>query len=255
LVRTVILLVAVALLAVVPAVPALAACSNGQSAANVCTSGAINGGAVDVSASTGHPGSGGTGHNGTGHNSGNGTSAPPIIWKCLEVTCASDAPGAAPITLSDIATFRPTPGTQFMQPDGWVVPGLDANFIAVTGPHIVNGTLLGQPASVRFTPIAFHWSYGDGQTANRSTKGATWQALGVAEFSPTSTSHVYDAEGTYTIRLTIDFAAEYRFAGSAFVPIAGVIPLPANELHVTVDGAKTVLVEHDCAVNPAGPGC
>jgi hypothetical protein len=171
------------------------------------------------------------------------------------VTCDSDAPGAAPITLSDIATFRPTPGTQFMQPDGWVVPGLDANFIAVTGRHIVNGTLLGQPASVRFTPVAFHWTYGDGQSATRATKGATWQALGVAEFSPTSTSHVYAAEGTYTIRLTIDFAPEYRFAGSAFVPIAGVIPLPANDLHVTVDGAKTVLVEHDCAANPAGPGC
>jgi hypothetical protein len=35
----------------------------------------------------------------------------------------------------------------------------------------------------------------------------------------------------------------------------GVIPLRANDLHVSVDGAKTVLVEHDCGANPGGPGC
>jgi hypothetical protein len=236
---------------------ALAVCSNSEAAVNTCTSGAVNGGQVDVSGSTGSPGSGGGSGHGHGHGSGSGASGPPVIWKCMTATCPphpADA-GTAPVTLSDIATFRPHPGTQFMQPDGWVVPGLDANFIAVTGPHIVNGTLLGQPASVRFTPVAFHWTYGDGQSATRATKGATWQALGVPEFSATSTSHVYATEGTYTIRLTIDFAAEYRFAGSAFVPIAGVIPLPANDLHVTVDGAKTVLVEHDCATNPSGPGC
>ena len=142
-----------------------------------------------------------------------------------------------------------------MQPDGWVVPGLDANFYAVTAQHVVNGTLLGQPASVRFTPVAFHWDYGDGNAATRSTKGATWAALGIPEFGPTPTSHVYVTEGEYTIRLTIDFAAEYRFAGSPYYPIDGVIPLRANDLHVSVDGAKTVLVEHDCAANPSGPGC
>jgi hypothetical protein len=142
-----------------------------------------------------------------------------------------------------------------MQPDGWMVPGLDANFYAVTAPHVVDGTLLGQPASVRFTPVAFHWTYGDGTAATLPTKGATWEALGIPEFSRTPTSHIYAREGRYTIRLTIDFAAEYRFAGSPYYPIVGVIPLPANDLHVTVDGAKTVLVEHDCAANPSGPGC
>ncbi len=82
-----------------------------------------------------------------------------------------------------------------MQPDGWIVPGLDANFYAVTAPHVVNGTLLGQPASVRFTPVAFHWDYGDGNAATRSTKGATWEALGIPEFEPTPTSHVYATRG------------------------------------------------------------
>jgi hypothetical protein len=66
---------------------------------------------------------------------------------------------------------------------------------------------------------------------------------------------VYGRDGNYTIRLVIDFGAEYRFAGSGWIPIAGVLPLRANDLHIVADGAKTVLVEHDCAANPAGPGC
>jgi hypothetical protein len=142
-----------------------------------------------------------------------------------------------------------------MEPDGWMVVGLDANFYAVTDQHILNGMLLGQPAAVRFTPVAFHWDYGDASAATRATKGATWLAQGIHEFDPTPTSHVYQAEGEYTIRLVIDFAAEYRFAGSEFMPIAGTLPLAANDLHVTVGSAKTVLVEDDCGVNPAGPGC
>jgi hypothetical protein len=221
-----------------------------------CTTGGISGGGVDVSGSIGGPGSGGGGGSGgSGGGGTTGTSGPPVIWKCLQVTCGSDTPGAAPITLRDIASFRPTPGVQYMQPDGWTVPGLDTNFYAVTGVHVVEGTLLGQSASVRFTPVAYHWTYGDGTSATLATKGATWAALGVGEFDPTPTSHVYAVEGSYTIQLVIDFAAEYRFAGSPFFPIAGVLPLPANDLHITVDGAKTVLVEHDCAANPTGPGC
>jgi hypothetical protein len=232
-------------------------------AAQACTkaqetiTGCINGDGVDVVGTIDTPGGDGTsgGPGGPGGTGTTGTSGPPVIWKCLEKTCSSDDEGAEPITLTDIASFRPRPGVQYMQPNGWMVPGLDANFYAVTSQHVVNGTLLGQPASVRFTPVAFHWNYGDGSGATRATKGGTWESLGIPEFGRTPTSHVYEEEGRYTIRLTIDFAAEYRFAGSPFFPIAGVLPVPANELHVTVDGAKTVLVEHDCAANPSGPGC
>jgi hypothetical protein len=166
---------------------------------------------------------------------------------------ASDATPA--VTLTDISTFRPTPGTDHMQPDGWTVAGLDTNFYAAASPQVVPGTLLGRPAEVRFTPVGFHWDYGDGTAADRSTPGGTWDQLHVAEFDPTPTSHVYAALGDYTIRLRIDYRAEYRFDGPAFVPIAGTITLPANDLRVTVGDAKTVLVNRDCAVDPGGPGC
>lgn len=216
------------------------------------TTGCNNGDHVEIGGTEDTPGSG----SGSGGTTG-GSGGDDIVWKCMEATCDSDDDYEVirPITLSDIASFRPHPGVQHMQPDGWTVPGLQTNFYAVIGTHIVHGTLLGHAAAVRFTPVAYHWTYGDGKSATRSTKGGTWHALGVHEFDKTPTSHVYRRDGTYTIRLTIDFAAEYQFAGSPFYPIPGVLPLPANDLHITVDGAKTVLVEHDCATNPNGPGC
>lgn len=246
-------LLLIAVLAVAPpsTLLAVANCTGGGDLVTGC----IDGPVVEVTGTTRTPGDGGGDGSGSGGGGGTATPGPPVIWKCLEVTCPAGDPDSQPITLTDIATFRPTPGVQFMQPDGWTVPGLDTNFYAVTGVHVVNGTLLGQSAAVRFTPVAFRWDYGDGATATRTTKGGTWAALHVREFDRTPTSHVYARDGKYTIRLVIDFGAEYRFAGSPFYPITGVIPVRANDLHITVDGAKTVLVEHDCVANPTGPGC
>lgn len=183
-------------------------------------------------------------------------------WRCYLANqvdpsvCTTPAAEAIPtITIRDIATFIPTPGRQLMEPDGWTVAGLDTNFYAITDVHVVNGTLLGRPADVRFTPTSYLWAYGDGASATRGTKGDTWESQGIAEFEPTPTSHVYEQLGDYTITLSIVFAAEYRFAGGPWRPVVGTITLPANDLHIRVGTAKTVLVEHDCLANPSGPGC
>ncbi|MFM9876957.1 MAG: PKD domain-containing protein [Rhodoglobus sp.] len=184
-------------------------------------------------------------------------SAPPD--KCLgrvivkEGECAPTIPGT--LALSDIAAFRPDVGTNAMQPNGWAIVGLDTNFFSRGGEETVDGTLLGGPAQVRFTPVAWTWSYGDGATKRTGTAGGTWAELGIPEFDATPTSHVYAAKGTYTITLTIDYVAEYRLGSGAWVPIAGVLSLPSNPLLITVGSAKTVLVEEDCRENPDGPGC
>jgi hypothetical protein len=215
--------------------------------------GCINGGTVDISGTVTTPGSGGGGGAGSGSGGDSSFGADPVM-KCMARVCPKVEPVTS-VTLSDIASFRPTPGAQRMQPDGWTVPGLETNIYALARTHIVEGTLLGEPAAVRFTPVSFHWEYGDGTRATRTTPGGTWASLHRHEFDRTPTSHVFTREGDYTIRLVIDFAAEYRFAGSPFYPISGVIPLRANDLRITVDDATTVLVERDCAANPAGPGC
>jgi hypothetical protein len=236
-----------------------------------CTVIEINSGTCSVDASVGAADvtligsatSPGSGAGGPSKSSGHVSNRPP--WECqifVADRClvrvprpGPAAPALRPVTLRDIASFRPSPGIQLMEPDGWVVPGLDANFYSVVDQQLVGGALLGQPATVRFTPVAWHWNYGDGTAVVRSTKGGTWAAQGLHDFDRTATSHVYEAEGEYVIRLSIDFRAEYRFGAGGFVPIVGTINLPANDLHVTVTGAKTVLVEHDCVANPAGPGC
>ena len=75
------------------------------------------------------------------------------------------------------------------------------------------------------------------------------------DFDPTPTSHLYRAKGTYEIDLDIQFGAEYRYAGDGWTPVAGTIDVPANRLRAVAGDAKTVLVNHDCLVNPKGPGC
>jgi len=224
----------------------------------------------------GGSGNGGSGTAGGGGGAGGGTGSggAPVLpdrdpsdagHACLVATdpvwvaqhCAVNTPGEPPraITLVDLASFRPQPPRQQMEPDGWAVAGLDTNFYALTDPHVVDGQLLGRPASVRFTPTRYDWAYGDGSAAALGTKGGTWRQLGLAEFSPTPTSHVYAHEGEYTITLQVGFAAEYRFAGGSWIPVPGLVTLPANELHTVVTGAKTVLVDGDCVAHPGDPGC
>ena len=159
------------------------------------------------------------------------------------------------VTLNDIATFRPTVGGNHMEPNGWIVVGLDTNFYSDPSVHIVDGTLLGLPASVRFTAKSYTWTYGDGASHSSPTPGTSWAAQNLPEFSPTATSHVFANPGSYTIDLAVGYSAEYRFGANGWVPIAGTLVVPANRIVATAGDASTVLVGRDCRENPGGPGC
>jgi len=159
------------------------------------------------------------------------------------------------VTLSDIAAFRPSADANLMEPNGWAVTGLPTNFYSTGGRQIQSGTLLGTAADVRFTPVAWTWTYGDGTSTRSSTSGASWAALGIPEFDETPTSHVYAARGTYTITLAINYRAEYRLGTGPWTPIAGTLRVPSNPLTIAVGSMTTVLVDKDCRQNPSGPGC
>lgn len=159
------------------------------------------------------------------------------------------------MTLRDIASFRPaTPGNG-MEPGGWAVVGLPANFVAAASVEVVSGALLAQPADVRFTPVGYRWTHSDGAAAESGTPGATWATLGQREFTPTSTSHAYGAPGEYTVELAVVLRAEYRFAGSPWRSIAGTLSVAGAPQRVLVGEFDTVLTQGDCAANPSGPGC
>ncbi len=240
-------------------------CSIGQVRTGICASTSddsidIVGSATTAGTPPGSTGSGSAGGSGSG-GSPSGQATPPPILKCFSnEVCrapaqATTTPGTPPVTLRDLASFRPVAGSQHMEPDGWMVVGLDANFYLDSGQHLVVGTLLGQPASVRFTPVAFRWDYGDGTVATRTTGGGPWAALGLREFDPTPTSHVYRTAGTYTVRLSVSYAAEFQVGGSALTSVAGRLTVPVNDLVVSVGDATTVLVAEDCGARPDGPGC
>lgn len=164
-------------------------------------------------------------------------------------------PVESAVTMADVAHFAPSVGSHLMEPPSWAVTGLPTNFFATTSTQALSGTVLGTPAEVRFTPVAWHWDYGDGTTRDSSTAGASWAALGVPEFDPTATSHVFARHGSYEITLAVDFAAEYRVGVGQWLIIPGTLPREAPPLRVLSRGAKTVLVDKDCRANPLGPGC
>lgn len=170
-----------------------------------------------------------------------------------------DAPAGTPgITIRDVASFRPELATLSSEPDGWSVRGLHANILATGGSSTRTGELFGIPAEVRFTPVAYSFDYGDGSAPlTTATPGATWAALGLAEFDPTPTSHAYERAGTFTVTLLVDYAAEYRVGGTGdFTPIPGTLALPSAPLTLVVaDSAATALVDRNCTTTPHGPGC
>lgn len=255
-VATALLFASVAAILSTPSVAFAAECTPSQIYEGGCVDAGLGDGAANLEGSGGTPG-GGPGDAG----SGTPTPSDPLddCLYLLEDRCLAPGPGRAtpvqPITWADIAQFRPDPGIQIMEPDGWAVIGLDTNFYATTSTQVVQGTLLGHAAAVRFTPVSWTWSYGDGSIATSSTGGASWASLGIPEFDPTPTSHVYDRAGNYVIDLTVEFAAEYQLAGTPWIPIAGTLAVPTNRLAVTSGDATTVLVDRDCARNPSGPGC
>lgn len=248
-----------------------AACSDALGVLGGCPNvgGSIDGdsavldGELTIGGEPGGPGGGSS----SGVPGGGGGSTPPPM-PCEEVFAGlcygvgqgkpgeeSGAEGIPPVTINDLAAFRPQNPRQSMQPDGWMIVGLPTNFIAHTQTHLVSGTLLGSPADVLFTPVSYRWRYGDGTAARLATAGALWQAQRLREFDATPTSHIYRQPGTFVIELDVEFTAAYRFADGDWRPLAGVIVVPANDLVARAGDAVTVLVDRDCTTAPRGPGC
>jgi hypothetical protein len=154
-----------------------------------------------------------------------------------------------------VARFLVGKPTVTSEPSGWTIAGAQTNFIAGAGEREQAGVLLGQPVVVHFTPVSYAWRYGDGTGQVSSSAGASWAASGLPNFSKTATSHAYENRGSYTVTVTVQFAAAYQFAGQGWASIPGTLGLTSNPITVTVKGVKTVLVGKTCIEDPAGPGC
>lgn len=163
-------------------------------------------------------------------------------------------PGIPPITITDLAQFAPAPATLAGEPDNVGIAGMPTNFVTTASATTQSGTLFGRALSVRFTPTAYDFHYGDGATVTTTTGGASWAALGQAQFTATSTSHVYQDRGTYDADVDVRYTAEIDF-GTGWFPISGELTTDGPPQQIRIFEAHTALVAHTCTERPDSPGC
>jgi hypothetical protein len=159
------------------------------------------------------------------------------------------------VTLADIASFRPAQPTLAGEPAGFGVVGMPTNLLAAASVQEIPGTVLGWDVTVRFEPVAYVFDNGDGTATRASTGGASWAALGQAQFTPTATSHAYRERGTYGVSVTVEYAASVDFGSGLWRPVAGVVRADGPRYDVRVVEVRTALVDRTCIEDPSGPAC
>ena len=162
--------------------------------------------------------------------------------------------GLPDVTMDDLASFRPAAPMAASEPANVGIAGMPTNFVVAASTHTVSGDLFGYAVTVRFTPVSFAFAHGDGTTARTTTPGATWSALGQAEFTPTATSHAYAARGDYAVTVATTYVAHVDFGGG-WRDVPGTLTLTSAAYPVRIVEARTGLVQHTCDEHPSAAGC
>lgn len=166
--------------------------------------------------------------------------------RCVGVSPPKDVD--KPESVHDLESFRPRAPSQSSEPRGWTIAGLPTNFLSRASTHVVVGELAGHRAEVRFIPIRYRRTFGDGHTRSTGAKGAAWSTA----WSPTRTSHVYDDTGSREVRLTVTYLAEYRFTRGPWIRLSGTVYRAAPPLTLEVYSATTLLVARPCTETAIG---
>lgn len=251
------------------------ACSTDEIAAGLCGAdpSGVTVGDTETNSGGGTPSEDGeVGSGGPGGSGGRGTTEPSPREICMATPgppsafCRSLAPlGVAngqpaptvpgwSATVTDLARFVPTNATVAGEPDNIAVVGLPANFLSSAKTETVPGAILGRALTIRFTPVSYAFDYGDGEQRTSTTPGTAWDASGQAQFTPTDTSHVYKQPGTYTVTVTVTYAADVDL-GAGWIPINGTLNGPPASQQIRVVKAHTALVQGTCLERPSAPGC
>jgi hypothetical protein len=138
-------------------------------------------------------------------------------------TSSLATPPTPPRSVSELGQFIPERPGLTIQPGDWSMPRLHTNVIANARTHRQSGELAGWPIEVRFIPQRYHWSFGDGNQRTFGEPGRTWSALGLRQFDPTPTSHVYERPGNYQLSVRVEYRAEFRFVGESWQRLSGTV--------------------------------
>ncbi len=148
---------------------------------------------------------------------------PPPATPPAQQTPAPATPPTPPRSVSELGQFRPERPGLTIQPGDWSMPRLPTNVIADARTHRQSGELAGWPIEVRFIPHRYHWSFGDGNNKTFSEPGRTWAVLGLRQFQPTPTSHIYQRPGTFQLSVRVEYRAEFRFVGESWQRLSGTV--------------------------------
>jgi hypothetical protein len=230
-------------------------CSPDLAAIGACTTVSNSGEQVDIGASVTDPGPPAAG--GVRPSQPAPVAPAPDPFPCTSVgTCGGHiVVGPPDVTAADLASFRPAAPSLTGEPDGFAIVGAPANIVAAASEQEMTGTILGWDVTVRFTPAGYVFDYGDGTSARSATGGASWASLGQAQFTPTTTSHVYRERGSYAVSVTVQYAASVNFGSGLWRPVSGYVTATNGGYDVRVVEARTALVDRTCDENPVGPGC
>ena len=229
-------------------VPVMAvSCSAAQIGAGSCS---VGGGTTDTGVDLwGDVTSGGS----SGNANDDGPDVCPVI---VNGQCVGSSPPKGdfgPTTVSDLESFRPRSPDQFVEPTGWAIRRVPTNFWSTARAHLVSGRLLDNPADVRFSPVLYRRSFGDGSRLTSESPGKSWRELGQPPWTRTSTSHSYDETGNVRVRLVVWYSAKFRFGSQGWRPLEGLVMVKANDLNLSVLSADTALVDQPCS--PGAFGC
>ena len=254
---------AVTLVAVASAIPAHAVerCETETSWSGYCSA-STDGSQVDVGAGTTTPGNSGSsnGHGGAGGGKGGGGtgSTPPAPEEeCESELCRPlyTVVTLPDVTAEDLRSFVPAVPAVTGEPLGLGVVGMPTNLVAASSVQLQSGPLLGYDVTVRFTPTSYRFDHGDGTSRATTTGGATWNRLGLPDYTATPTSHVYAAAGSYRAGVRVVYSAAVNFGTGTWRPVTGTVTSAAAFYDVRVVEVRTGLVQRTCAENPSGPGC
>lgn len=215
---------------------------------------------VDLSGTTTKPGTGTGNTGGTAHRPAQ-PQPPPKANPCTTPLCRDNytvakASDVYPeVSTTDLASFRPRAASMQHEPAGAAIVGMPSNVVAEASTHEIAGELFGFAVAVRFVPVSYTFEYGDGTVRTVGTGGASWAALGQAEFTPTPTSHVFQERGTRRVTAWVNYRASVLFDDSYRRDVAGIVRGAAQGTDVRVVAVRTALVDQTCRERPSGPGC
>lgn len=211
---------------------------------------------VDVQAGSSAPGSSG-GQSGGGPKGGGATAPPAAEEDCETALCRPlyTVETLPDVTAEDLRSFVPAVPTVTGEPLGLGVVGMPTNLVAAASVQLQSGPLLGYDVTVRFTPTGYRFDHGDGTSRTTTTGGATWDRLGVPDYTATPTSHVYASAGAYRASVRVVYTAAVNFGTGTWRPVTGAVTSAASFYDVRVIEVRTGLVQRTCAEQPSGPGC